>query len=68
MGFGLELGGGPVGEGGVFAVIVIVGIDAVENLGARVGFVEEAAALEHFAFEGTHEGLGPGILVGIGPG
>ena len=52
MGFGLELGGGPVGESGVFAVIVVVGIDVVENLGTRVGFVEEAAALEHFAFEG----------------
>ena len=55
MEFGLEFGRGLIAERGVFPVMVIVGIDVVENLGSRVGLVEEAAALAHLAFERAHE-------------
>ena len=47
---GLKLGRGLVTERGVFAVIAVVGIDEVEDLGAGVATVDEAAVLEHFGF------------------
>ena len=68
MDFGLELGRGLVAERGMFPVMIIVGIDVVEDLGAGVGGVDEAAVLEHLAFERAHQGLGPGVVVGIGTG
>ncbi len=37
----------------MFPVLVVVGIDVIENLDACVCLVEEAAVLEHLAFEGT---------------
>jgi len=52
----------------VFAVGVVVGFDVGEEFGAGVVGINEGAALEHFGFEGAHEGFGPGIVVGIGPG
>lgn len=68
MDFGFELGRGLVAERGVFPVNIIVGVDVVENLGACVGLIEEAAVLEHLVFESAHQGLGPGVVVGICPG
>ncbi len=40
--FGLELGWGLVTNGGVFAVVIVVGFGDVENLDASVGIVDEA--------------------------
>jgi len=54
--FGLELGRGPIAEGGVLAVIVIVGVNKVKNLCACVRLIEEASALEHFVFKSAHHG------------
>ena len=39
----------------MFSVLVVVGINEIKNLGACIGLIEEASALEHFAFEGAHE-------------
>ena len=55
MDFGFELGRGLVAERGMFPVMVIVGINVIENLGAGVGLIEEAAVLRHLAFKGAHE-------------
>ena len=60
--------GGLVGEGGVFAAGVVVGFDIGEDFGAGIVGINEGAALEHFGFEGAHEGFGPGVVIGIGPG
>ena len=46
---------------------VVVGINVGEEFGSGVVGIDEAAALEHFVFEGSDEGLGPGIVIGIGP-
>ena len=57
---------GLITEGGVFAVGVVVALDVLEDFGLSVGGGLEAAALEHFVFEGADEGFGPGVVVGIG--
>src|SRR5215207_11432255 len=62
----LELDWRLVVEGGVLAVGVVVAVDEVEDFRAGVGSVLEDAALEHLELEGADEGLGPGIVVGIG--
>lgn len=63
---GFELIGSQVAEGGVLAESVVVSIDVLKDLDARVGRSIEAAALKHFVFEGADEGLGPGVMVGVG--
>ena len=63
---GLESGGGLVSEGGVFAVGVVVGFDVGEDLDVGIGVGDESAVLEHLGLEGAHEGLGPGVVIGIG--
>ena len=63
---GLESGGGLVSEGGVFSVGVVVGFDVGEDLYSGIGVSDERAVLEHFGFQGAHEGLGPGVVIGIG--
>lgn len=65
---GFKLGWGLVAEGGVFAVVVVVGIDVGEDLGACIVGIDEAAVLKHFGFQSAHEGFGPGVVIGIGPG
>ena len=63
---GLESGGGLVSEGGVFSVGVVVGFDVGEDFYAGIGVIDEGAVLEHFGFQGAHEGLGPCVVIGIG--
>ena len=63
---GLESGGRLVSEGGVFSVGVVVGFDVGEEFDAGIGVSDEGAVLEHFGFQGAHEGLGPGVVIGIG--
>ena len=46
---------------------VVVGVDVGEEFDPGVGGVDKAAILEHFGFQGAHEGFGPGIVIGIGP-
>ncbi len=53
--FGFELGWGLIAEGGMFSVVVVVGINEIKNLGACIGLIEEAAVLEHVAFEGARK-------------
>ena len=65
---GFELSGCLVAEGGVLAVIVVVGIDVGEDLDACIEAVDETAVLKHFGFQGAHEGFGPGVVIGIGSG
>ena len=66
MDLSLELDGGFVSDGGVFAVGVVVTFDVLEDFDAGVVGVLEASALEHFVFEGADEGFGPGVVVGVG--
>ena len=47
---------------------VAVGFEVGEDFDAGIGVVDERAVLEPFGFEGADEGLGPGVVVGIGPG
>jgi hypothetical protein len=68
VGFGIELGRRSVAGGVGFAVVAVAGFDEVEDIEASVGLGGEAAALEHFVFEGAHERFRPGIVVGIGTG
>ena len=63
---GLESGGCLVSEGGVFAVGVVIGFDEGEDFDVGIGVGDESAVLEHFGLEGAHEGLGPGVVIGIG--
>ena len=65
---GLERGGRFVSEGGVFAVGVIIGFDVGEDPYPGIGVGDERAVLEHPGFEGADEGLGPGVVIGIGAG
>lgn len=65
---GFELGWSLVAESGVLAVSIVVGIDVGEELGARVVGVDEAPVLQHFGFQGSHEGFGPGVVIGVGSG
>ncbi len=46
--------------------MVVVRIDVVEDFSSSVVRVDEVAALEHFGFEGSDEGLYPGVVIGIG--
>ena len=39
----------------MFAVMVVVGFDEVENFDAGVGLGGEGAALEYFVLKGAHE-------------
>ncbi len=48
--------------------MVVGGFDIAEESGPGIGGVDEAAVLEHFGFQGTHEGFRPKIMIGIGPG
>jgi hypothetical protein len=41
--------------------------DVLEDFEASVGGVLETSALEHFVFQGSDEGFGPGVFVGISP-
>ena len=59
MDLGFELVRGFVADRRVFAVGVVVTLDVFKDFGASVGGVLEAAALEHFVFEGSDEGFGP---------
>ena len=68
MDLGLELARGFVSDGRVFAVGVVVTFDVFEDFGAGVAGVLEASVLKHFELEGADEGLGPGVVVGVGPG
>ena len=65
---GLELARGFVAKGRVFAMGVVVTFDVIEDLGVGICGVLEAAVLKHFDFEGPDEGLGPCVVVGVGPG
>ncbi len=56
----LELDWGFVAQRGVFAVGIVVGFDVGEDLHTGVGVVDEAAALEHFAFQGGGSSGRPG--------
>jgi hypothetical protein len=49
-------------------VVVVVGLYKVKDLDVRVRLNGEAPTLEHFVFEGAHEGLGSGVVVWIGAG
>ena len=51
----------------MFAAGVVVGFDVGEDFGAGAVGVDKGAALEHFGFEGAHEGFGPGVVIWIGP-
>ena len=51
----------------MFSLSIVVAFEVVEDLGARICLVLETPALEHFVFEGADEGLGPSVVVGIGP-
>jgi len=64
---GFKLDWGLVAESGVFAVGVVVGIDVGEDFGSSVLGIDEAAVLKHFGFKCSHEGFGPGVVIGIGP-
>ena len=68
MELSFELVRGEIGEGGVFSLGVVVGVDELEDFDLGVCGGVEAAALEHFVFEGADEGLGRGIVVGVGAG
>ncbi len=57
-----------VTEGRVFAVGVVVAFDVIEDFCPRVRGVLEASVLEHFEFERSDEGFGPGAIVRVGPG
>ena len=50
----------------MLAVGVVVAFDVVEDFQAGIISVFKAAALEHLALEGADEGLGPGVVVGVG--
>ncbi len=52
----------------MFPVVIIIGINGCEDLGAGIGLIDEASVLEHLAFDGAHERFGPGVVVGIGSG
>jgi hypothetical protein len=65
--WGFELGWRLVAEGGVLAVVSVVGIDVGEDLGARIVGIDEAAVLKHFGIQGAHEGFGPGVVIWVGP-
>ena len=67
MKIGLKLGRGLVVKGRVFAVMVVVGIDVIEDFSASVVGVDETAALEHFGFECSYERLTPSVVIGVGP-
>lgn len=54
---GLELSRVLVFLSGVFAVMVVVGVDVGEDFSASVVGVDEDSALQHFAFEGFNEKL-----------
>src|ERR1041385_4119770 len=66
MELSFELAWGEVMESGVFAVSVVVALDVFEDFDLGIGGRVEAAALEHFVFEGAEEGFGPGVVVGVG--
>ena len=65
---GFELGRGLVAERGVFAGVMVVGLDVIIYLDLRVRLNGEAPTLEHFVFEGAHEGLSLGVVARIGAG
>lgn len=62
------MGRGLVAEGGVFAVMAVVGFDEVEDLDLGVGVVSEGPSLEHLVLQGSDERLAPSVVVGIGAG
>ena len=62
----LERGGGFVSEGGVFSMGVVVGFDVGEEFDAGIGVGDERAVGKHLGLEGADEGLGPGVVIGIG--
>ena len=68
--FGVELGresgGGLVAGGGVFAVGVVVGFEVGEEIGVGIGVDAEGLVLEHLGLAGADEGLGPGVVAGVG--
>ena len=47
-----ELVGGEVADGGVLALVVVVGVDVVEEFELGIGGIFKAAALKHLALEG----------------
>jgi len=65
---GLELSWGLVGEGGVFAVGIVVGVDIGEEFDPSVALGEEGAALEQLGFEGADERLCPSVVIRVGAG
>jgi len=46
---------------------VVVRLDVSKEFGSGVTRMDEAAALKHLVVEGAYEGIGPGIVVRIGP-
>lgn len=50
------------------ALGVVVAFDEGEDFHAGISGVDEASVLQHLGFERAHEGLGPGVVIGIGAG
>lgn len=46
-------------------MVVVVGFDVFEDLGADVAAIDEAGVLEQFGFEGAHEEFGPGVMISV---
>ena len=49
-------------------MVIAVGFDEIEDLGAGIGFTGEGASLKHFILEGAHERFDVGGLAGSGIG
>jgi len=44
---------------------MVVAVDEGEDLCTSIGGIDEASILEHLCLERTHEGLCPGVVIGV---